>query len=150
MESDTVLLYHEAQVPAWLLLSADSGSSRLLCSAPQCLCRLVLYVESMLSTPFYKAPTSVRWNWDRCRAGPHHASNSSSCCVWGVCYATLTWFWCKQHHLLSQIAMGLDQLEREMMAEGGLDSEDYLRFVAQDSGNVAVDGMFSIQVSKRW
>lgn len=47
-----------------------------------------------------------------------------------------------------QIAVGLDQLEREMMAEGGLDSEDYLRFVAQDSGNVAVDGMFSIQVSK--
>ena len=32
------------------------------------------------------------------------------------------------------------------MAEGGLEGSDYLKFVAEGSGNVANDGMFSIQV----
>ena len=45
-----------------------------------------------------------------------------------------------------QIAQGLDALEQQFMAESGLQSEDYLKFVAEDSGNVAADGMFSIQV----
>ena len=45
-----------------------------------------------------------------------------------------------------QIATDLDRLEREVMAEGGLESEAYLRYAAEDSGNVAADGMFSSQV----
>lgn len=33
------------------------------------------------------------------------------------------------------------------MMEGGTESEDYLKYVAEGSGNVAADGMFSSQVS---
>ena len=33
------------------------------------------------------------------------------------------------------------------MVEGGTESEDYLKYVAEGSGNVAADGMFSSQVS---
>ncbi|GAQ79023.1 Ataxin-3 [Klebsormidium nitens] len=47
---------------------------------------------------------------------------------------------------LSQIALELDKNEREMMAESGLESSDYLKFMAEESGNVAADGNFSIQV----
>jgi hypothetical protein len=47
-----------------------------------------------------------------------------------------------------QIAHELDALERQFMQEGGMDSEEYQRFVAEASGNVANDGMFSIQVCK--
>ena len=36
-------------------------------------------------------------------------------------------------------------MERQLMQEGGVDSEEYLRFAA-GPGNVAADGMFSIQV----
>eukprot|EP00897_Mesotaenium_endlicherianum_P000291 jgi/Mesen1/10262/ME000778S09601 len=47
---------------------------------------------------------------------------------------------------LASLASGLDAREREMMEESGVDSADYLRFVAEDSANVAADGNFSIQV----
>ncbi|KAK9789207.1 hypothetical protein WJX73_000078 [Symbiochloris irregularis] len=47
---------------------------------------------------------------------------------------------------LAQIAAELDALERSVMAEGGLEASDYLNFMAMESGNVANDGMFSIQV----
>lgn len=55
----------------------------------------------------------------------------------------------KQPHRLTgalQIALELDQQERAFMAEGGLESEDYLKYIAEDSGNVAADGNFSVQV----
>ena len=45
-----------------------------------------------------------------------------------------------------QIALELDQQERTFMAEGGMESEDYLKYMAEDSGNVAADGNFSVQV----
>ena len=32
------------------------------------------------------------------------------------------------------------------MAEGGVDSEEYLTYLAEGSGNVAADGNFSVQV----
>ena len=48
--------------------------------------------------------------------------------------------------MIMQIATDLDRLEREVMAEGGLESEAYLRYAAEDSGNVAADGMLSSQV----
>lgn len=38
-------------------------------------------------------------------------------------------------------------MERHVMSEGGIDGDDYLKFMAEESGNVAADGMFSIQVS---
>jgi len=47
---------------------------------------------------------------------------------------------------LAQIAHELDAMERAFMAEGGMTSDEYLRFTAEESGNVAADGMFSIQV----
>ncbi|KAL3148824.1 hypothetical protein ABBQ32_001704 [Trebouxia sp. C0010 RCD-2024] len=47
---------------------------------------------------------------------------------------------------LGQIALELDQQERAFMAEGGMESEDYLKYIAEDSGNVAADGNFSVQV----
>lgn len=33
------------------------------------------------------------------------------------------------------------------MAESGIESEDYVKFIAEDSGNVSSDGFFSIQVA---
>ncbi len=45
-----------------------------------------------------------------------------------------------------QIALDLDGREQEMMAASGVDGIDYLRFMQQESGNVASDGNFSIQV----
>ena len=35
------------------------------------------------------------------------------------------------------------------MAEGGVQSEDYLKFVAEESGNAAMDGNFSIQAGTK-
>jgi ataxin-3 len=50
---------------------------------------------------------------------------------------------------LMEIAHSLDRVEREVMAAGGLDSADYLRFMARDSSNVSEDGNFSIQVIEK-
>ncbi len=47
---------------------------------------------------------------------------------------------------LMQIAQELDAAEKAFMAEGGVDSEDFRSFMAEDSGNVSSDGFFSIQV----
>ena len=46
-----------------------------------------------------------------------------------------------------KIAQELDAMERSFMQEGGMTSEEFLKFVAEGSGNVANDGMFSIQAS---
>ena len=48
--------------------------------------------------------------------------------------------------MYAQIAHELDATERGFMMEGGMESEDYLKYIAEDSGNVAADGMFSSQV----
>ena len=45
-----------------------------------------------------------------------------------------------------QIAAQLDASEQALWAENGLDSEEYLRFIAEGSSNVADNGMFSVQV----
>jgi ataxin-3 len=47
---------------------------------------------------------------------------------------------------LAEIAQGLDAQERVAMAEEGVESADFLRYMAEDSGNVAGDGNFSVQV----
>jgi len=47
---------------------------------------------------------------------------------------------------LMQIAQRLDAQEKSIMAEQGYETLDYIKFVAEDSGNVAVDGNFSIGV----
>lgn len=47
---------------------------------------------------------------------------------------------------LGQISQELDAKEREMMAAGGTEGEEYKRFLAEGSHNAAADGMFSIQV----
>ncbi len=49
---------------------------------------------------------------------------------------------------LGQIAQDLDALERTFMSENGIESEDYKKFIAEDSGNVSSDGFFSIQASE--
>lgn len=49
---------------------------------------------------------------------------------------------------LGQIAQELDAMERKFMSESGIESEDYMRFIEEDSGNVSSDGFFSIQA--RW
>ena len=38
-------------------------------------------------------------------------------------------------------------MERAFMTEGGVDSADFLKFMGEDSGNVAESGLFSIQVA---
>ena len=48
--------------------------------------------------------------------------------------------------LFLQIAQELDAAENSFMMEGGAESEDYLKYIAEGSGNVAADGMFSSQV----
>jgi hypothetical protein len=48
---------------------------------------------------------------------------------------------------LYQIGLELDEMERKFMQEGGMMSEEYQKFAAEGSGNVAADGMFSIQVT---
>ncbi len=46
----------------------------------------------------------------------------------------------------TQIAAELDASEQALWAENGLESEEYLRYIAEGSGNVADNGMFSVQV----
>eukprot|EP01132_Coremiostelium_polycephalum_P009736 gene9736-11957_t len=50
---------------------------------------------------------------------------------------------------LSQIAQSLDKAEREVMSVGGYETTDFIKFAAQDSGNVADDGNYSIQVLEK-
>ncbi|CAG9465806.1 unnamed protein product [Pedinophyceae sp. YPF-701] len=50
---------------------------------------------------------------------------------------------------LADIAAEVDEEERKLMAEGGVDEESYLRFMAEESSNVREDGMFSVQVLAR-
>lgn len=50
---------------------------------------------------------------------------------------------------LATLAQGLDNREREVMAEAGMETTEYLKFLAEDSANVANDGNFSIQVMMR-
>ena len=45
-----------------------------------------------------------------------------------------------------QIAADLDASEHALLAENGPDSEEMLRYLAEGSGNVADNGMFSVQV----
>ena len=47
--------------------------------------------------------------------------------------------------VLHQIAQDLDEAEKKLMLESGMESADYLRFVAEESGNVA--GKVSKQVA---
>lgn len=47
---------------------------------------------------------------------------------------------------LADIAQELDQQERQMMLELGAETNDALRFLAEDSGNVDESGNFSLQV----
>ena len=39
--------------------------------------------------------------------------------------------------VLYQIAQDLDEAEKKLMLESGMESADYLRFLAEESGNVA-------------
>ncbi|KAF2072020.1 hypothetical protein CYY_006654 [Polysphondylium violaceum] len=50
---------------------------------------------------------------------------------------------------LAHVAQELDKQEREMMSENGFETKDFLKFVAEDSGNVADDGNYSIQVLEK-
>lgn len=47
---------------------------------------------------------------------------------------------------LSEIARSLDKRERDLMAQGGLTTPEFLNFVAEDSQNVSNDGNFSVSV----
>ena len=48
-----------------------------------------------------------------------------------------------------QIALELDEMERRVMLEAGATSDEFLRYAAEESSNVANDGMFSIQVLQK-
>ncbi|KAI8924872.1 Josephin-domain-containing protein [Entophlyctis helioformis] len=50
---------------------------------------------------------------------------------------------------LSQLAMELDQQEASAMAEGGMDSAEYQRFMQAGSSNFDDSGFFSVQVISR-
>eukprot|EP00899_Mesostigma_viride_P009675 jgi/Mesvir1/18709/Mv12421-RA.1 len=47
---------------------------------------------------------------------------------------------------LATVAQELDMREKEMMAEAGVDSAEFLKFMTEASNNVDADGNFSIQV----
>ena len=50
---------------------------------------------------------------------------------------------------LTAIAVELDERERNLMRESGVESADFLKYMAEDSGNAAADGNYSIQVLTR-
>jgi ataxin-3 len=50
---------------------------------------------------------------------------------------------------LASIAHEFDRIEADVMAENGLDTSDYLKFLGEDSGNVALDGNYSVQVLQK-
>lgn len=50
---------------------------------------------------------------------------------------------------LATIAGDLDHKEKQMMMEGGMESVDYLQYMAEGSSNVSMDGNFSIQVLEK-
>lgn len=50
---------------------------------------------------------------------------------------------------LAELALRLDEDERLQMAENGIDSPEYQRFIAQPSGNMDDTGYFSVQVISR-
>lgn len=54
---------------------------------------------------------------------------------------------CAKSAPVAQIAADLDASEHALLAEGGPDSEELLRYLAEGSGNVADNGMFSVQAS---
>ena len=47
---------------------------------------------------------------------------------------------------LMRFASELDEKERQTMLEMGADTNDFLRYMAEESGNVSDDGNYSIQV----
>lgn len=49
---------------------------------------------------------------------------------------------------MADIARGLDERERALMMEGGVDSSDYLSWMGRESANVDESGNFSIEVLK--
>jgi len=50
---------------------------------------------------------------------------------------------------LMNIALELDRTEKLMMAEMGTETKDFLKFMGEDSGNVGLDGNFSVEVIKK-
>ena len=50
---------------------------------------------------------------------------------------------------LTAIAVEFDERERNLMRESGVESADFLKYMAEDSGNAAADGNYSIQVLTR-
>jgi ataxin-3 len=50
---------------------------------------------------------------------------------------------------LTAIAVEFDEREKNLMREAGVDSADFLKYMAEDSGNAAADGNYSIQVLTR-
>jgi len=46
---------------------------------------------------------------------------------------------------LAHFALELDKKERELMMEQGM-TKDFLKYMGEDSGNVAMDGNYSVQV----
>jgi ataxin-3 len=49
---------------------------------------------------------------------------------------------------LMHVAREIDEKERQVMIEMGTETPDFIRFVAEDSGNVADDGNYSVQVRR--
>lgn len=47
---------------------------------------------------------------------------------------------------LAKMAQELDEKERTLMASHGMNTPEFIKYAAEESGNVARDGMFSIQV----
>jgi len=47
---------------------------------------------------------------------------------------------------LMEIGREFDEQERQVMLESGVDGKDFLKFMAEESGNLADDGNYSIQV----
>jgi ataxin-3 len=50
---------------------------------------------------------------------------------------------------LANIALEMDRREKQLMMEMGTDTADFLKFMAEDSGNVADNGDYSIQVLQK-
>lgn len=74
----------------------------------------------------------------------YHERQEAALC--GVhCLNTLLQGPCLSEWDLARAAHALDDAERALMASAGVETSDFVRFAAEGSGNVARDGMFSIQ-----
>jgi Josephin len=130
------LLYHEKQEAALCGVHCVNtllqGEDAFVPAAP---CSLMHALQHLIACAPLQRISEVRMHEVVCCC-----SRRSWCC--GACLQGPVF----SESDLALAAHDLDAMERDLMAAQGVDTSDFAKFAAEDSGNVARDGMFSIQV----